>query len=132
MQANTFIKPSLNWAVSSYSDHGNGSPAFLHLRERFNKAPTTWLTTPWRCNCHKYLFRGSDFHTAPPTQMRGVSCPPVSRGDYPAVDLHSGVTNPRMEAPIIQEHPITQQKEPRTPYQQKGKVPPYSLPGHLG
>ena len=63
------------------------------------------------------------FTPPPQTQMRGVSCPPLPGGRYPAVDLHSGAPNPRMEAPIRQEHPITWQNEPRTPYQQQVKVP---------
>ena len=37
--------------------------------------------------------------------------------------LCPGAPNPRMEAPIRQEHPITWQNEPRTPYQQQVKVP---------
>ena len=61
---------------------------------------------------------------APPsqTQVRGVSCPPLPGGGQLASDLCLGAPNPRREAPIRQEHPITLQ--PRTPYQQQVKVPP--------
>ena len=40
------------------------------------------------------------------------------------MDPSQGAPNPRMEAPIRQEHPITIRDEPRTPYQQQVKVPP--------
>ena len=58
------------------------------------------------------------------TRMRGVSCPPLPGGGYAAADLCPRAPNPRMEAPIRQEHPISQQNKPRTPYQQQVKVPP--------
>ena len=64
------------------------------------------------------------FTPPPQTQMRGVSHPPLPGGGYPAVDLHLGAPNPRIKAPIRNEHPITRQNEPRTPYQQQVKVPP--------
>ena len=63
-------------------------------------------------------------YTPPPqTRMRGVSCPPLPGGRYPAVDPHPGAPIPRREAPIRQEHPITRQNEPRTPYQQQVQAP---------
>ena len=60
---------------------------------------------------------------APPTRMRGVSQPPLPRAGYPSVDPHQMAPNPRMEAPIRQEHPASTQKEPRTPYQQQVQAP---------
>ena len=86
------------------------------------KCPPPGLPYPWRCICHKYLFGGSDLHTAQ-TRMRGISRPPLPGGGYLATDLCLGAPNPRMEAPIRQEHPITRQNEPRMPYQQQVKVP---------
>ena len=51
--------------------------------------------------------------------MRGVSQPPLPRAGYPSVDPHQMAPNPRMGAPIRQEHLTSTQKEPRTPYQQQ-------------
>ena len=118
------MEPPLNQAVSSYSDHDNGSLKLLHLHECFYKVSTTWLATPWRCICHKYLFRGSDLHTTSSDLNERGQHPPLPGGGYLATDLHQGAPNPRIEAPIRQEHPITWQNEPRTPYQPQVKVPP--------
>ena len=60
---------------------------------------------------------------APPTHMRGVSRPPLSRAVYPSVDPRQTASNPRMEAPIRQEQPASTQKELRTPYQQQIQAP---------
>ena len=59
------------------------------------------------------------FGQAPQTHIRGVSWPPLPRAGYPSVDPCQMAPIPRMEAPIRQEHPVTTQKEPRTPYQQQ-------------
>ena len=76
MWINTFMEPPLNQAVSSYSDHDNGSLALFHLCEHIYKAPTTQLATPWRCIFYKYLFRGTEIHTASPD--------PNERGQLPS------------------------------------------------
>ena len=60
---------------------------------------------------------------APQTHMRGVSQPPLPRAGYPSVDPHQMAPTPRMEAPIRQEHPVSTQKELRTPYQQQIQAP---------
>ena len=52
----------------------------------------------------------------PPPRMRGVSRPPFPRAGYPSVGLCLMAPDPRMEAPIRQEHPVSSQKEPKTPY----------------
>ena len=63
------------------------------------------------------------FGQAPPTRMRGVSQPPLPRAGYPSVGPHQMAPNPRMEAPIRQEHLVSTQKEPSTPYQQQVQAP---------
>ena len=63
---------------------------------------------------------------APLTHMRGVSQPPLPRAGYPSVDPHQGAPNPRMEAPIRQEHLVSTQKEPRTTYQQQIQAPVFA------
>ena len=60
---------------------------------------------------------------APQTCMRGVSRLPLPRARYPSVDPHQTAPTPRMEALIRQEHPVTTQKELRTPYQQQVQAP---------
>ena len=60
---------------------------------------------------------------APPTCMRGVSQLPLPGAGYPSVGPCQMAPNPRMEAPIRQEHPASSQKEPRTPYQQQVRAP---------
>ena len=60
---------------------------------------------------------------APLTCIRGVSRPPLPGTGYPSVDPCQMAPNPRMEAPIRQEHPASIQKEPRTPYQQQVQAP---------
>ena len=56
---------------------------------------------------------------APQTCMRGGSQPPLPGAGYPSVDPHQTALTPRMEAPIRQEHPVSIQKELRTPYHQQ-------------
>ena len=63
---------------------------------------------------------------APQTHMRGVSRPPLPEAGYPSVDPRKTAPTPRMEAPIRQEHPVSIQKEPRTPYQQQIQAPALS------
>ena len=63
------------------------------------------------------------FSQAPPTCMRGVSQLPLPGAAYPSVDPLQMAPNPRMEAPIRQDHPASTQKEPRTPYQQQVQAP---------
>ena len=63
------------------------------------------------------------FSQATQTCMRGVSCPPLPRVGYPSMDPHQMAPTPRMEALIRQKHPVTTQKEPRTPYQQQVEAP---------
>ena len=63
------------------------------------------------------------FSQAPQTRMRGVSHPPLPGVGYPSVDSHQMAPTPRMEAPIMQECPVTTQKELRTPYQQQVQAP---------
>ena len=63
------------------------------------------------------------FSQAPQTHMRGVSHPPLPGVGYPSVDPCQTAPTPRMEAPIRQEHPVTTQKELRTPYQQQVQAP---------
>ena len=63
------------------------------------------------------------FGQAPQTRIRGVSRPPLPTAGYPSVDPCQMAPTPRMEAPIRQEHPVTTQKEPRTPYQQQVQAP---------
>ena len=60
---------------------------------------------------------------APPTHMRGVSQPPLFGAGYPSLDPCQMAPNPRMEAPIRQEHLASTQKEHRTPYQQQVQAP---------
>ena len=62
----------------------------------------------------------------PPTHMRGVSQPPLPGAGYPSVDPRQVAPNPRMEAPIRQEHLASTQKEPRTPYQQQIQAPVFA------
>ena len=57
------------------------------------------------------------FSQAPQTRIRGVSWLSLPRAGYPSVDPCQMAPTPRMEALIRQEHPVTTQKEPRTPYQ---------------
>ena len=59
----------------------------------------------------------------PPPHMRGVSRPPLPGAGYPSVGLCLTAPDPRMEAPIRQEHPVSSQKEPKTPYQQQVQAP---------
>ena len=59
----------------------------------------------------------------PPPRMRGVSRPPLPRAGYPSVGLCPTAPDPRMEAPIRQECPVSSQKEPKTPYQQQVQAP---------
>ena len=59
----------------------------------------------------------------PPPCMRGVSQPPLPGAGYPSVGLCPIAPNPRMEAPIRQECPVSSQKEPKTPYQQQVQAP---------
>ena len=59
----------------------------------------------------------------PPPPMRGVSRPPLPGAGYPSVGLCPMTPNARMEAPIRQEHPVSSQKEPKTPYQQQVQAP---------
>ena len=59
----------------------------------------------------------------PPPHMRGVSQPPLPRAGYPSVGLCPMAPNPRMEAPIRQECPVSSQKEPKTLYQQQVQAP---------
>ena len=59
----------------------------------------------------------------PPTCVRGVSWPPLPGAGYPSVDPCQMAPNPRMEAPIRQEHPASTQKELRTPYKQQVQAP---------
>ena len=63
------------------------------------------------------------FGQAPQTRMRGVSQPPLPGAGYPSVDPHQTAPTPRIEVPIRQEHPVTTQKELRTPYQQHVQAP---------
>ena len=63
------------------------------------------------------------FGQAPQTCIRGVSRPPLPGAGYPSVDPCQMAPTPRMEAPIRQEHLVTTQKEPRTPYQQQVQAP---------
>ena len=56
---------------------------------------------------------------APQPRIRGVSRLPLPGAGHPSVDPCQMAPTPRMEAPIRQEHPVTTQKEPRTPYQQQ-------------
>ena len=63
---------------------------------------------------------------APQTCMRGVSRPPLPGAGYPSVDPCQTAPNPRMEALIRQEHPVSMQKEPRTPYHQQIQAPALS------
>ena len=63
------------------------------------------------------------FGQAPLTHMRGVSWPPLPGAGYPSADPCQMAPNPRMEAPIRQEHLASTQKEPRTPYQQQVQAP---------
>ena len=63
---------------------------------------------------------------APLTRMREVSRLPLPRAGYPSVDLRQVAPNPRMEAPIRQEHPASTQKELRTPYQQQIQAPAFA------
>ena len=63
------------------------------------------------------------FSQAPQTRMRGVSHLPLPGVGYPSVDPCQKAPTPRMEALIRQEHPVTTQKEPRTPYQQQVQAP---------
>ena len=58
--------------------------------------------------------------------MRGVSWPPLPRAGYPSVDPCQMASNPRMEAPMRQEHLASTQKEPRTPYQQQVQAPVFA------
>ena len=60
---------------------------------------------------------------APLTRMREVSRPPLPGAGYPSVDPHQVAPNPRIEAPIRQEHLASTQKELRTPYQQQVQAP---------
>ena len=60
---------------------------------------------------------------APPTCMRGVSQPPLPGAGYPSVGPHRMAPNPRMEAPIRQEHLMSSPKVLRTPYQQQVQAP---------
>ena len=55
--------------------------------------------------------------------MRGVSQLPLPGAGYPSVGLCLMAPDPRMEAPIRQEHPVSSQKEPKTPYQQQVQAP---------
>ena len=59
----------------------------------------------------------------PPPHMRGVSRPPLPRAGYPSVGLCPMAPDPRMEAPIRQECPVSSQKEPKTSYQQQVQAP---------
>ena len=63
------------------------------------------------------------FGQAPLTRIRGVSQPPLPGAGYPSVDPCQTAPTPRMGAPIRQEHLVTTQKEPRTPYQQQVQAP---------
>ena len=63
------------------------------------------------------------FSQAPQTPMRGVSHSLLPRVGYPSVDLCQTAPNPRREAPIRQEHPVTSQNKLRTPYQQQVQAP---------
>ena len=63
------------------------------------------------------------FSQAPQTRMRGVSCPPLPGVGYPSVDPHQMTPTPRRQALIRQEHPVTTQNKPRTPYQQQVQAP---------
>ena len=63
------------------------------------------------------------FSQAPQTHMRGVSHPPLPRVGYPSVDPCQMTPTPRREALIRQEHLVTTQNEPRTPYQQQVQAP---------
>ena len=65
-------------------------------------------------------------YQAPQTRMRGVSQPPLPRAGYPSMDPCQAAPNPRMEAPIRQERPVSTQKEPRTPYQQQVQAPVFA------
>ena len=62
----------------------------------------------------------------PLTCMRGVSWPPLPRAFYPSVDPCPRAPNPRMEAPIRQEHLASTQKELRTPHQQQVQAPVFA------
>ena len=59
----------------------------------------------------------------PPPRMRGVSRPPLPRAGYPSVGLCPMTPDPRMEAPIRQEHPVSSHKELKTPDQQQVQAP---------
>ena len=59
----------------------------------------------------------------PPPRMRGVSQPPLPGAGYPSVGLCPMAPNPRMEAPIRQECPVSSQKELKIPYQQQVQAP---------
>ena len=59
----------------------------------------------------------------PPPCMRGVSQLPLPRARYPSVGLCLIAPDPRMEAPIRQECPVSSQKEPKTAYQQQVQAP---------
>ena len=59
----------------------------------------------------------------PPPRMRGVSRPPLPGAGYPSVGLCPMAPDPRMEAPIRQECPVSSQKKPKTPYQQQVQAP---------
>ena len=63
------------------------------------------------------------FGQAPETHMRGVSQPPLPGAGYPSVDPCQTAPTPRMEAPIREEHPVSTQEEPITPYQQQIQAP---------
>ena len=63
------------------------------------------------------------FSQAPQTHMRGVSCSPLPGVGYPSMDPCQTAPTPRREALIRQEHLVTTQNEPRTPYQQQVQAP---------
>ena len=68
-----------------------------------------------------------------PPCMRGVSQPPLPGAGYPSVGLCPMAPDPRMEAPIRQEFPVSSQKELKLPINSKCKpqfLPP--IPPGLG
>ena len=88
------------------------------------KCPPPGLLPPGGASATSSYSEALTITPPPQTRMRGVSHPPLPGGGYLATDLRQGAPNPRMEAPIREEHPITIGDEPRTPYQQQVKVPP--------
>ena len=70
------------------------------------KHPPPGLLPPGGASATSTYLEALTFTLPPQTRMRGVSHPPLPGGRYLATDLHPGAPNPRMEAPIRQEHPI--------------------------